>query len=70
MGGSLTARFNEPMQAATITSGTFKLKDQANNVVPANVSYNQSTNVATLKPQSALQFSSVYQAVLTAGGSC
>jgi hypothetical protein len=68
VGSSLTAKFNEPMQAATITANTFKLKDQANNVVPASVSYDQSTKVATLKPQSALQFAAVYRGVLAAGG--
>jgi concanavalin A-like lectin/glucanase superfamily protein/Big-like domain-containing protein len=67
-GSSLTAKFNEPMQAATITASTFKLKDQANHVVPASVSYNQSTKVATLKPQSALQFAAVYRGVLEVGG--
>src|SRR4029077_10967599 len=68
VGGSLTAKFNEPMQAATITASTFQLTDQSNNVVPAIVSYDQSTFVATLTPQIALQFGAVYRAVVKAGG--
>ena len=65
--GSLTATFSEPMQAATITAGTFELRDGANNVVPASVSYDQSTSAATLELQSALAFATEYTAVLEAG---
>jgi chitodextrinase len=68
IGGSVTAAFSEPMRPSTITSSTFVLKDAAGNVVPATVSYNQSANIATLKPQSALSFATTYRAVLTAGG--
>jgi Concanavalin A-like lectin/glucanases superfamily/Bacterial Ig-like domain/Bacterial Ig domain len=68
VGTAVTARFNEPMQAASINSTTFRLRDQAGGIVPATVSYDQSTWVAKLKPQSALQFSAQYRATLAAGG--
>jgi hypothetical protein len=60
VGNSVTAKFNEPMQAGTISTSTVKLIDSANNAVPATVSYNSSTYVATLTPQSALQYGSTY----------
>ena len=68
VGGSVTVKFSEPMQPATITAGIMKLKDAANNMLPTNVTYDPSTNIATLTPQNALQFASVYRAVVSAGG--
>jgi hypothetical protein len=68
IGSSATAKFSEPMQGASITGATFELRDSANNLVPAAVSYNAATRVATLAPQVALQFGTVYRAVLKAGG--
>ena len=67
-GTAVTATFSEPMQASTITSSTFELRDAANAVVPATVSYNAATNVATLTPQSALAFGSLHRATVKAGG--
>jgi fibronectin type 3 domain-containing protein len=66
-GTSATAKFSEPMQPATITSSTFQLKDASNNVVPATVTYNASTYVATLNPQSALQFGATYTLTVKGG---
>jgi fibronectin type 3 domain-containing protein len=59
-GSSGTAKFSEPMQAATITSSTFQLRDASGNVVPATVAYNAATKIATLTPQNALQFGMTY----------
>ena len=39
-GGSVTAKFSEPMQSWKRKHSTFKLKDPAGNAVPATVSYN------------------------------
>ena len=49
-GSVATATFNEPMKASTITSTTFQLKDASSAVVPATVSYNATTQKATLTP--------------------
>jgi fibronectin type 3 domain-containing protein len=67
-GGSVSAKFSEPMQSGSVSISTFKLKDPAGNAVPATVSYNSTTNTATLSPQVALQYGVVYRAVLQAGG--
>ena len=67
-GTAPTARFNEPMQAATINGSTFELRDGANALVPATVTYDAAAKVATLTPQAALQFGTTYRATLKAGG--
>jgi chitodextrinase len=65
--GKVTAKFSEPMRSSTISGSTFTLRDAANNVVPASVTYDSSTATATLTPSQALDFSTAYQAVLTSG---
>jgi chitodextrinase len=65
---SLTAKFSEAMRPSTINGTTFKLEDPSNAVIPAAVTYDASTRTATLTPQAALQFDTVYHAVLAAGG--
>jgi fibronectin type 3 domain-containing protein len=66
-GTSPTATFSELMDTGTFTSSNFQLKDASNNVVPASVSYNTATNVATLTPQSALQYGATYTATIKGG---
>ena len=60
VGSSASATFSEAMNAGSITTSTVQLKDPANAVVPANVTYDLSANVATLTPQSALQYGVTY----------
>jgi fibronectin type 3 domain-containing protein len=67
VGTSATATFSEFMNAGTITSSTFQLKDASNTVIPASVTYNSSTNVATLTPQSALQYGATYTLTVKGG---
>ena len=55
------------MNAGRITTSTFQLKDAGNAVVPANVSYDSATNVATLTPQSALQYGATYTVTVKGG---
>ena len=66
-GTAPTAKFNEPMNASTITTSTFQLRDANNSVVPATVSYNAATKTATLTPQSALQYGATYTATVKGG---
>ena len=47
VGASITATFSEPMNAGSITSATFQLKDATAAVVPATVSYDAASNTAT-----------------------
>ena len=60
-GTSVTARFSEPLNASTVTSTSFTLSAPSGSVF-ASVSYNGSTNTATLQPSSALAASTTYTA--------
>jgi Domain of unknown function (DUF4082)/Bacterial Ig-like domain/G8 domain/IPT/TIG domain/Viral BACON domain/Putative binding domain, N-terminal len=59
------ATFSEAMNASTITTGTFVLRNPSNAVVAATVSYNASTRVATLDPSQPLSGSTTYTATIT-----
>jgi fibronectin type 3 domain-containing protein len=50
VGTPVTATFNEVLRSSTMTGSNFFLKDPGGNVVPATVSYDSTTNVATLTP--------------------
>ena len=47
---NVTATFNEAMDAATIDENTIELRDAADNVVPASISYNAASRTAVLDP--------------------
>jgi len=64
---NVTATFGEALDPATITSDTFELRDGANNLVPATVSYNDLTRIATFDPTNALVYSTRYTATLKGG---
>ena len=67
VGTPVTATFSEFLRTSTINSSTFVLKDSGGNTVPATVSYDPSTNVATLSPQVALQYGATYTATVKGG---
>ena len=59
VGKSLTVTFNEPMDAATITRERRSSSRTTTDATrPGDVSYNSTTNVATLTLQGALEFGS------------
>lgn len=72
---NVTATFSEPMDAittdgtpSTITSTTFKLfKKGSTTKLSATVSYEASTNTATLDPTNSLRSGVTYKAVVTTG---
>ena len=64
---NVTATFSEGMDPATISDSTFQLKDAANNIVPATVTYSAAARTATLDPASALANSATYTAVVKSG---
>ncbi len=66
--GNVTVTFNEAMDAATIGSATFELRDAANALVAAVVSYDAATRVATLNPTPTLAAQAVYTATVRGGG--
>ena len=61
------ATFGEALTPATVTTGTFEVRDGANNLVAATVSYDAATKVATLIPTSPLGYSARYTARLKGG---
>jgi Domain of unknown function (DUF4082)/Bacterial Ig-like domain len=63
---AVTATFSEPMQAATISTDSFDLR-VGTTVVPATVSYNATTRVATLTPTSPLAAATTYTATVRGG---
>ncbi|RIK35198.1 MAG: hypothetical protein DCC55_31060, partial [Chloroflexi bacterium] len=66
-GANITVIFDEPMDAATINATTIQLRDAANTVVPASVSYNAANRTATLDPTDLLLSSTTYTALVRGG---
>ncbi len=64
-GKAVTATFSEAMSATTINAATFKLAPTGGvALIPASVSYNATSKVATLTTASALQANTNYTAVI------
>jgi len=68
-GVSVKATFNEALDASTVTVGTFTLRDASGNAVAATVTYDTTSNTATLSPSSPLATSTTYTATLVGGTS-
>ena len=66
---TVSAIFNEAMNAATINSSTIELRNASNTLITATVSYNAGTRTATLTPSAALANSTVYTAKIKSGAS-
>jgi hypothetical protein len=66
-GTSVTVAFSEAMDSSTISASTFELRNPSNTLIPATVSYNSSTTMATLTPSAALANSTVYTATIKGG---
>lgn len=66
---TVQATFSEAMNAGTIGTTTFELRDPSNNLVPATVTYNAANFTATLTPTSSLANSTVYTATIKGGSS-
>ena len=63
----ISATFSEAMNAATITSSTFDLRDGTGTLVPATVSYNAATQTATLSQSAPLAAGTTYSARVHGG---
>ena len=61
----VTATFNEAVQASSITTTTFTLKNSSGTAVAGTVAYNSSTNTATLTPSAALAYGTTYTATVS-----
>jgi hypothetical protein len=66
---SITARFSEPMDPATLTTDTVTLRDPANTVVPAAITYDELAAKVTIKPNAALRYGTRYTATIKGGAS-
>ncbi|MEP7375513.1 MAG: Ig-like domain-containing protein, partial [Chitinophagaceae bacterium] len=64
---SVTAIFNEAINASTVTSTTFQLKNASNIIVPATI--NILSNQITIIPSAVLAGSTVYTATIKGGAS-
>ena len=67
VGATVTARFSEPMDPATITTATIGLATASGTAVPANVTYDPATRTATLTPAAALAFGTQYRVTIEGG---
>jgi hypothetical protein len=68
-GSNVTASFNEPMSAASISGTTFELRSPGGALVSADVSYNAGSRTAVLDPASQLGDSTTYTATVKGGAS-
>ncbi|RCJ27108.1 hypothetical protein A6770_02820 [Nostoc minutum NIES-26] len=64
---TITATFSEAIDPATINTSNFELRNQANTLVSATVSYDEATRTASLSPSSALAVSTTYNATIKGG---
>ena len=63
----VSARFDEPMDPATITASNVSLRTTAGAAVTTTLSYDSTTRTATLEPQTALLQSTNYTATVKGG---
>ncbi|WP_414542656.1 DUF4082 domain-containing protein [Nostoc sp. CCY0012] len=64
VGTTLSATFNEAIDAATINTSSFELKDSSNALVTATVTYDAATRTAKLNPIANLSNNTSYTATL------
>ncbi len=65
--GSITASFSEAVDASTVNSGSFELRDGAGVLVPGTVSYDAIARKATLLPSVELGYAAPYFGTLKGG---
>ena len=66
--GALRVTFNEAMDAATMNSSSFELRDAGNSPVAATVTYNSTQRRATITPGSSLSYSANYMLTIKGNG--
>ncbi len=66
---NMAATFSEAMNAATISTTTFELRDPSNALVPAAVTYDSANKVAALDPVLSLTGGATYTATVKGGSS-
>jgi hypothetical protein len=66
---SVTATFSTSLNPSTISGSAFQVFDSSQVLVPAGVTYNDSTKTATLVPSFGFNYGATYTVVLTGGAS-
>jgi hypothetical protein len=66
-GTNVTATFSEAMDATTINTNSFELRDPANNLVAAAITYDVATRTVTLDPTANLTATTTYTATVKGG---
>lgn len=66
---AVTATFSEPLNAATLNTSTFELRDSTGSIVPSTIAYNAAQNRASLTSTSALAQLETYSATVRGGSS-
>ena len=64
---AVRATFSEAMNASTITTSTFVLRNSSGSVVPATLTYDSATRTATLRPSQSLSSLTRYTATIGTG---
>ncbi|KAF3884583.1 MULTISPECIES: DUF4082 domain-containing protein [Nostocales] len=67
IGTNVTATFSEAIAPTTINTNTFELRNSANALVSATVTYNEANRTATLIPTTSLAANTTYTATLKGG---
>jgi hypothetical protein len=67
IGSSVSATFNEAIDAATVSTATLDLRTAGGALVPATVSYDASSRTATLQPSALLAYSADYRVTVHGG---
>jgi hypothetical protein len=62
-----TVTFDEPMDAATVTGQTFRLRDNLGAAIPVSIAYDAATRTATLTPTGPLPHGRTYTATVAGG---
>lgn len=66
-GTTVKATFSKAMDSTTINTNTFQLRGSNNTLIAASVSYDGTTNTATLTPSAALTANTTYTATIIGG---
>jgi hypothetical protein len=67
LGGAVTVLFSEAVDATSVTTNTFSLRNSTNGLVPASVFYSSSLRTATLIPSKLLATNAAYTATVKGG---
>jgi WD40 repeat protein len=67
VGTGVKITFGEAIDPATVNTNTFELRNAANAIVSATVTYDAATRTATLKPNASLAYNTTYSATVKGG---